>query len=104
MPLYDYKCTKCGTVREVRHGFHESHDEPCAECGAPMTRVFSAAPVVFKGSGFYVNDSRKSGDSKSDTKSTETKSSETKSAETKSAETKSSETKSSESKSSESAA
>jgi putative FmdB family regulatory protein len=58
MPLYDYKCTKCGAVREVRHGFHESHDEPCPACGAAMTRVFNPAPIVFKGSGFYATDSR----------------------------------------------
>jgi len=60
MPLYDYACTKCGQTVEVRHGFNESHGEPCAACGAPMRRVFNAAPVLFKGSGFYVTDSRRS--------------------------------------------
>ncbi len=68
MPLYDYKCTKCGTVREVRHGFHENHDDPCPECGAAMTRVFNAAPIVFKGSGFYATDSRAKSDAKTETK------------------------------------
>jgi putative FmdB family regulatory protein len=58
MPLYDYSCTKCGHTVEVRHGFDESYDRPCPQCGAPMRRVFSAAPVLFKGSGFYVTDSR----------------------------------------------
>ncbi|HEY1975710.1 MAG TPA: FmdB family zinc ribbon protein [Candidatus Baltobacteraceae bacterium] len=67
MPLYDYKCTKCGTVREVRHGFNESHDQPCPACGAAMTRVFNPAPIVFKGSGFYATDSRPKSDTKSDT-------------------------------------
>jgi putative FmdB family regulatory protein len=66
MPLYDYKCTSCGTVREVRHGFNETHDEPCTACGAAVTRVFNAAPIVFKGSGFYVTDSRPGGKSTSD--------------------------------------
>ena len=60
MPLYDYKCTKCGKISEVRHGFNEGHDEPCPACGGIMTRVFNPAPIVFKGSGFYVTDSRKS--------------------------------------------
>lgn len=60
MPLYDYSCTKCGHTLEVRHGFDESYDRPCPECGAPIRRVFSAAPVLFKGSGFYVTDSRAS--------------------------------------------
>ena len=58
MPLYDYACTQCGRISEVRHGFDETHDEPCAACGAPMRRVFNPAPVLFKGSGFYVTDSR----------------------------------------------
>lgn len=77
MPLYDYKCTKCGTVREVRHGFHESHDDPCPQCGAAMTRVFNAAPIVFKGSGFYATDSRAKSvaktESASDTNASDTK-------------------------------
>jgi putative FmdB family regulatory protein len=60
MPLYDYACTKCGHVREVRHGFDESYAEPCEACGAPLRRVFNPAPVLFKGSGFYVTDSRRS--------------------------------------------
>jgi putative FmdB family regulatory protein len=60
MPLYDYACTNCGQVYEVRHGFDETHDRPCEACGAPLRRVFNAAPVLFKGSGFYVTDSRSS--------------------------------------------
>jgi len=58
MPLYDYACTKCGQTHEVRHGFDESYSEPCQACGGPMRRVFNPAPVLFKGSGFYVTDSR----------------------------------------------
>lgn len=58
MPLYDYACTRCGRTHEVRHGFDETYDAPCASCGAPVRRVFNAAPVLFKGSGFYVTDSR----------------------------------------------
>ena len=60
MPLYDYKCTRCGAVSEVRHGFDQTHDEPCPACGGTLVRVFNPAPIVFKGSGFYVTDSRKS--------------------------------------------
>jgi putative FmdB family regulatory protein len=60
MPLYDYACTKCGRVREVRHGFGETFDQPCEACGATLRRVFNPAPVLFKGSGFYVTDSRRS--------------------------------------------
>ncbi|HEY1429623.1 MAG TPA: FmdB family zinc ribbon protein [Candidatus Tumulicola sp.] len=60
MPLYDYKCTQCGKVSEVRHGFDETHAEACPACGGALARVFNPAPIVFKGSGFYVTDSRKS--------------------------------------------
>jgi putative FmdB family regulatory protein len=61
MPLYDYKCTQCGKISEVRHGFDEAHADPCPACGGNLVRVFNPAPIVFKGSGFYVTDSRKAG-------------------------------------------
>jgi len=59
MPLYDYQCSKCGHVVEVRHGFDDVYSEPCPACGSALKRVFNPAPIVFKGSGFYVTDSRK---------------------------------------------
>lgn len=59
MPLYEYQCRNCRKTAEVRHGFKETYDAPCAECGGEMARVFSPAGIVFKGSGFYINDSRK---------------------------------------------
>ncbi len=61
MPLYDYRCSACGAVREVRHGFDERVSDPCAACGGELVRVFNPAPILFKGSGFYVTDSRPSG-------------------------------------------
>jgi putative FmdB family regulatory protein len=68
MPLYDYQCVNCKHVVEVRHGFDDAHEGVCPKCGGAMTRVFNAAPILFKGSGFYVTDSRPkssaSGDSK----------------------------------------
>ena len=57
MPLYDYRCETCEKVSEIRHGFDEKAG-PCAHCGGPLVRLFHAAPIVFKGSGFYVTDSR----------------------------------------------
>ena len=64
MPLYEYQCRTCGKVTEVRHGFDETVSEPCAECGGALTRRFSPAGIVFKGSGFYVTDSRKAAEGK----------------------------------------
>lgn len=58
MPIYEYECLQCGITFEKRQSFH---DEPKAECpnGHSETRRLLAAPaIVFKGSGFYVNDSK----------------------------------------------
>lgn len=64
MPLYDYQCRSCRKTVEVRHGFKETHDDVCPDCGGEMARVFTPAPILFKGSGFYLTDSRKSAESK----------------------------------------
>jgi putative FmdB family regulatory protein len=68
MPLYDYQCSKCQHVVEVRHGFNDTYTEACPACGGELKRIISPAPVIFKGSGFYVTDSRKpSGETSSST-------------------------------------
>ncbi|HEV2740791.1 MAG TPA: FmdB family zinc ribbon protein [Candidatus Elarobacter sp.] len=59
MPLYDYRCRACSKLTEVRHAFREAHTGACPECGGELARVFSPAGIVFKGSGFYLTDSRK---------------------------------------------
>ncbi|MBC5809680.1 MAG: hypothetical protein GIW95_02315 [Candidatus Eremiobacteraeota bacterium] len=64
MPLYEYRCRACGKLTEIRHGFKEAISQSC-DCGGELTRVFNPAGIVFKGSGFYVNDSRKGGGEKS---------------------------------------
>lgn len=56
MPTYDYNCEECGVDFELRLKFSDEVDQPCKECGAIATRQFSAVPIVFKGSGWYVND------------------------------------------------
>ena len=70
MPLYDYRCAQCGKQTEIRHGFNEAYAEPCAHCGGAMTRVFTPAPILFTGSGFYVTDSRPAGEKSSGEKAT----------------------------------
>ncbi len=69
MPLYDYQCRKCNEVTEVRHGFKESFEGACPQCGGEMARVFNPAGIVFKGSGFYITDSRKGAEGGSAAKS-----------------------------------
>ncbi len=50
----------CGAVTDIKHGFKETTNETCPKCGGELKRLFNPAGIVFKGSGFYVTDSRKS--------------------------------------------
>lgn len=59
MPLYDYKCTACHHHYETREGFDAPSRQPCPKCGGEAKRLLHPPPIVFKGSGFYITDSRK---------------------------------------------
>jgi len=85
LPIYEYECESCATVTDIKHGFKETPSEVCPKCGGHLKRVFNAAGIVFKGSGFYVNDSRTSSAAAatSSPKTGEAKSAEAKSGETK---------------------
>ncbi len=63
MPTYEYRCAECKNQYETREGFDAPSVQPCPRCGGRAKRMIFAPPIVFKGSGFYVTDSRKSGDS-----------------------------------------
>jgi len=65
MPIYEYKCTKCGCRFEVRQDFDDEPITQCQNngCDGLVRRVFSPPAIIFKGSGFYVTDNRH-GDSK----------------------------------------
>jgi putative FmdB family regulatory protein len=78
VPTYQYQCTDCGNALEVRQSFTDEALTVCPSCDGALRKVFNAVGVVFKGSGFYRNDSRATASSgspatgKSETK-TETK-------------------------------
>ena len=59
MPTYEYKCTSCENRYETKEGFDAPSRQPCPKCGAIAKRILFAPPIVFKGSGFYITDSRK---------------------------------------------
>ncbi|MEU6135518.1 FmdB family zinc ribbon protein [Nocardioides sp. NPDC047086] len=78
MPTYQYACTECGHAFDQFQSFSEASLTECPECGGKLRKVFSAAGVVFKGSGFYRTDSRSgSSSSTSSTSSTTSSSSST---------------------------
>ena len=89
MPTYQYACTECEHAFDQFQSFSDDALTECPECQGRLRKVFNAVGVVFKGSGFYRNDSRDkkssavSSDSKSDSKS-ETKSDSGTSSDTKS--------------------
>ncbi len=58
MPVYQYACTACDEQLEVRQSFTDASLTVCPACEGRLRKVLTAVGVVFKGSGFYRNDSR----------------------------------------------
>ncbi|MEV6649273.1 FmdB family zinc ribbon protein [Streptomyces sp. NPDC051219] len=63
MPTYQYQCTECGEGLEAVQKFTDDALTECPSCEGRLKKVFSAVGIVFKGSGFYRNDSRGSSSS-----------------------------------------
>ena len=80
MPTYDYECTACGHRFEAFQSMSEDPLNDCPECGKKVRRLIGAGlGIIFKGSGFYVTDSRDSrGKAEGDAKSGDAKDGETK--------------------------
>ncbi len=59
MPIYEYECEKCACRFELKRRFDEDAGSPCCpRCRGKVRRLFSPSVILFKGSGFYVTDSR----------------------------------------------
>jgi putative FmdB family regulatory protein len=59
LPTYEYNCPACKATYELRQSFSAETTHACEECGkGTAKRVLHAPRVVFKGSGWYVKDSR----------------------------------------------
>jgi putative FmdB family regulatory protein len=71
VPTYQYACTECGHFFEQFQSFTDDALTECPVCTGKLRKVFNAVGVVFKGSGFYRNDSRPASSEKSDGGSTE---------------------------------
>ncbi|MBI2830937.1 MAG: zinc ribbon domain-containing protein [Chloroflexi bacterium] len=59
MPIYEYECDSCAIRFEKRQSFHDEPVVNCPNCSGKVSRVICPAPIIFKGSGFYVNDYKK---------------------------------------------
>ncbi len=58
MPVYEYECATCGCKFDQRQSFKDEPKATCPECGNPARRRFVPIGIIFKGSGFYVTDTR----------------------------------------------
>jgi putative FmdB family regulatory protein len=58
VPTYQYSCTECGERIEAVQKFTDEPLQVCSVCSGRLRKVFSPVGIVFKGSGFYRNDSR----------------------------------------------
>lgn len=70
MPIYEYACGTCGHTFERKQRFSDEPVSECPECGAQVRRVLHPAGIIFKGSGWYITDSRKSSGSSDTSEST----------------------------------
>jgi putative FmdB family regulatory protein len=107
VPTYSYACTECDNRFDAVQAFSDDALTTCEKCSGRLRKLFGSVGVVFKGSGFYRNDSRESaksssnGSAKSSSSSSEgSSSSDTSSSAEKSSDTSSSSEKSSSSSSS----
>ncbi len=76
MPLYEFQCHECGVRFELLQRKSDPPPAECPECGGTVRRLIQPPGIVFKGSGFYVTDNRRSsaGSRRSSTASSESSS------------------------------
>lgn len=59
MPTYEYECRECGHSFETVQNMSDEPLKDCPRCGKSVRRlIFGGSGVIFKGSGFYVNDAK----------------------------------------------
>jgi len=63
LPLYEYKCVKCGHRFEKIESVSASTTKKCPQCGGKAERQLAAPAIQFKGSGWYVTDYASKGSS-----------------------------------------
>lgn len=73
MPTYVYRCDACGHQFELFQRMSDDPVDTCPECQSAVRRVIHPVGVVFKGSGWYINDSRSKNGATDATAATDTK-------------------------------
>jgi putative FmdB family regulatory protein len=63
MPLYEYQCDSCSHRFEVIQKFSDAPIETCPSCGGPVKKLPSSPAIQFKGSGWYITDYARKGQS-----------------------------------------
>ena len=63
MPLYEYQCDKCAHRFEVIQKFSDAPVDVCPKCGGAVKKLLSSPAIQFKGSGWYITDYARKGDS-----------------------------------------
>lgn len=61
MPLYEYRCRRCGARVEALQKVADPPLVTCSACGGPLERLVSAPALQFKGAGWYVTDYARKG-------------------------------------------
>ena len=56
MPLYEYKCRKCGSTLETLQRINEPPLKECPKCRGSLEKILSPPALQFKGTGFYITD------------------------------------------------
>jgi len=74
VPTYSYACTECGNRFDEVQSFSDDALTTCPKCSGRLRKLFGNVGVVFKGSGFYRNDSRETAKSSSSASSSTTSS------------------------------
>jgi len=59
MPIYEYKCSKCQTIKEEILKVPDDIIVTCNTCGIPMKKLISTSNFLLKGSGWYATERRK---------------------------------------------
>ena len=71
MPIYEYECNVCDCRFERKQRFDEEPVALCPKCQGKARRIIHSVPIIFKGSGFYTTDNRKSSSSDKEEKPSE---------------------------------